>query len=49
MLRDALSDRPVHRFARQSTTPYWRHADAGYEAAIRCAREKGLDLPGLAG
>src|SRR5208337_4491813 len=22
-----------------------RHADAGYEAAIRCAREKGLDLP----
>jgi urocanate hydratase len=25
-----------------------RHADAGYEAAIRCAREKGLDLPSLA-
>ena len=24
-----------------------RHADAGYEAAIRCAREKGLDLPSL--
>ncbi len=22
-----------------------RHADAGYEAAIRCAQESGLDLP----
>jgi urocanate hydratase len=22
-----------------------RHADAGYEDAIACAREKGLDLP----
>ena len=26
-----------------------RHADAGYEAAVECAREKGLDLPSLAG
>jgi urocanate hydratase len=25
-----------------------RHADAGYEEAIACAREKGLDLPSLA-
>ncbi|MGK6320499.1 urocanate hydratase [Sphingomonas sp. DT-204] len=24
-----------------------RHADAGYDAAIACAREKGLDLPSL--
>jgi len=24
-----------------------RHADAGYEEAIRCAREHGLDLPGI--
>jgi len=24
-----------------------RHADAGYESAVRCAREKGLRLPGL--
>lgn len=24
-----------------------RHADAGYEDAIACAREKGLDLPGI--
>lgn len=22
-----------------------RHADAGYEIALNCAREKGLDLP----
>ena len=26
-------------------TGVMRHADAGYEAAIDCAREKGLDLP----
>jgi urocanate hydratase len=24
-----------------------RHADAGYETAIDCARDKGLDLPSL--
>jgi urocanate hydratase len=24
-----------------------RHADAGYEIAVRCAREHGLDLPSL--
>ena len=28
-------------------TGVMRHADAGYEDAIDCAREKGLDLPGL--
>ena len=28
-------------------TGVMRHADAGYEVAIDCAREKGLDLPGL--
>ena len=28
-------------------TGVMRHADAGYEIAIDCAREKGLDLPGL--
>jgi urocanate hydratase len=26
-------------------TGVMRHADAGYEIAIECAREKGLDLP----
>ncbi|MEM9763874.1 MAG: urocanate hydratase, partial [Pseudomonadota bacterium] len=25
----------------------WRHADAGYDDALACAREHGLDLPGL--
>ena len=25
----------------------WRHADAGYEDAIACARENGLNLPGI--
>jgi len=27
----------------------WRHADAGYEAAIACAREQGLRLPTILG
>jgi len=25
----------------------WRHADAGYESALECARENGLNLPGI--
>jgi urocanate hydratase len=25
-----------------------RHADAGYEAAVECAKARGLDLPSLA-
>jgi urocanate hydratase len=29
-------------------TGVMRHADAGYEEAVACAREKGLDLPSLA-
>ena len=28
-------------------TGVMRHADAGYEVAVDCAREKGLKLPGL--
>jgi len=27
----------------------WRHADAGYESAIQCARDHGLRLPGILG
>jgi urocanate hydratase len=27
----------------------WRHADAGYETAIQCAKEHGLRLPGILG
>ena len=30
-------------------TGVMRHADAGYELALDCAREKGLDLPGIPG
>ncbi|NML04890.1 urocanate hydratase [Sphingomonas sp. G-3-2-10] len=30
-------------------TGVMRHADAGYEIAIDCAREQGLDLPGILG
>jgi urocanate hydratase len=26
-----------------------RHADAGYDIALDCAREKGLHLPGILG
>ncbi len=28
-------------------TGVMRHADAGYEVALECARDKGLDLPGI--
>ncbi|MEG0886791.1 MAG: urocanate hydratase, partial [Janthinobacterium sp.] len=30
-------------------TGVMRHADAGYDIAIDCAKEKGLDLPGILG
>jgi len=30
-------------------TGVMRHADAGYPLALECAREQGLDLPGIAG
>ena len=30
-------------------TGVMRHADAGYEIALDCAKEKGLDLPGIPG
>jgi len=30
-------------------TGVMRHADAGYDIAIECARDKGLDLPGILG
>lgn len=30
-------------------TGVMRHADAGYDIAINCAKEKGLDLPGILG
>jgi urocanate hydratase len=30
-------------------TGVMRHADAGYDIAIDCAKEKGLNLPGILG
>jgi urocanate hydratase len=30
-------------------TGVMRHADAGYDIALDCAREKGLNLPGILG
>ena len=27
----------------------WRHADAGYDIALRCAKDHGLRLPGILG
>jgi len=27
----------------------WRHADAGYDIALDCAREHGLNLPAILG
>ena len=32
---------------RPPATGVMRHADAGYEDAIKCAKEKGLVLPGI--
>jgi urocanate hydratase len=28
-------------------TGVMRHADAGYEVALQCAQQNGLDLPGI--
>jgi urocanate hydratase len=43
------TDDAARRLARvlwnDPATGVMRHADAGYEIAIECAREKGLDLP----
>ena len=41
----------AHRIARvlwnDPASGVMRHADAGYETAIACARDHGLDLPGV--
>jgi urocanate hydratase len=43
------TDDAARRLARvlwnDPATGVMRHADAGYEIAIECAREQGLDLP----
>ncbi|MEJ1157898.1 urocanate hydratase [Prosthecomicrobium sp. N25] len=47
------SEAAARRIARvlwnDPATGVMRHADAGYEIALDCAREQGLDLPGILG
>ena len=44
----ALSDRKLARVLwNDPASGVMRHADAGYEEAIACARDKGLNLPGI--
>jgi urocanate hydratase len=44
---DAAAKRIERVLWNDPATGVMRHADAGYELAIECAREKGLDLPGI--
>jgi urocanate hydratase len=44
---EAASKRIARVLWNDPATGVMRHADAGYPAAIECAREQGLDLPGL--
>jgi urocanate hydratase len=44
---DAAAARIARVLRNDPGTGVMRHADAGYEAAIACAREQGLDLPSL--
>jgi len=39
----------LHQLWNDPATGVMRHADAGYEEALECAREKGLNLPGILG
>ena len=49
-VHDALAARRLERVLwNDPASGVMRHADAGYETAIACAREKGLDLPGILG
>jgi urocanate hydratase len=44
---DAAAERLARVLWNDPATGVMRHADAGYEIAIDCAREKKLDLPGI--
>src|SRR6478735_3668365 len=44
---DAAAKRIGRVLWNDPATGVMRHADAGYEIALDCAREKGLDLPGI--
>jgi len=46
---DAAAKRIARVLWNDPATGVMRHADAGYEVAIDCAREQGLDLPGILG
>jgi len=42
---DAAAERIARVLTNDPATGVMRHADAGYEDAIDCAREQGLNLP----
>ena len=44
---DAAAKRIDRVLWNDPATGVMRHADAGYDIARDCAREKGLDLPGI--
>ncbi|MDQ7071328.1 MAG: urocanate hydratase [Rhodobacterales bacterium] len=44
---DAAAKRIARVLWNDPASGVWRHADAGYESAIECARENGLNLPGI--
>jgi urocanate hydratase len=44
---DAAAARIARVLRNDPGTGVMRHADAGYELAIACAREQGLDLPSV--
>ena len=46
---DAAAKRIGRVLWNDPATGVMRHADAGYQAALDCAREQGLDLPGILG
>jgi urocanate hydratase len=46
---DAAAERIARVLHNDPATGVMRHADAGYEIAIDCAREHGLDLPMITG
>jgi urocanate hydratase len=46
---DAAARRIERVLWNDPATGVMRHADAGYDIAIRCARDNGLDLPSLGG
>ncbi len=46
---DAAAERIARVLWNDPATGVMRHADAGYDIAIDCAREHGLDLPGILG